>query len=240
MISFSCWSCNTPLTVPAHLAGVTGPCPRCGQTLAAPVAPPAFAPEPYSSPSTASSYGSGKASAAIPSGYRAPVAKPPPLPQDDDDLGWKLKLGSPLWAYVPLVMGLLGGLLGGLVGAGTVLVNRRLHRHIANPVARIFATMGVTASGFVVYLIAVCIIGFWLHPEQWKDLFNGGTVTAGSLVKPLAELRAKMQSMNPGMFNESDYIAAEAAVLKQPSHDVQHMQQVYLATLKDRLQNRPR
>ena len=233
--------------MPAHLAGVTGPCPRCGQTLAAPVAPPTFAPEPYSSPAASSSstasYGASKASAATPSGYRAPVAKPPPLPQDDNDLGWKVKLGSPLWAYVPMAMAILGGLLGGLVGAGTVLVNRRLHRNIANPTARFFATMGVTASGFVVYLIAATILTLWLHPEQWKDLFNGGTVTAGSLVKPLAELRAKMQSMNPGMFDESDYIAAEAAVLKQPSHDVQHMQhmqQVYLATLKDRLQNRAR
>ncbi|MEJ6634480.1 MAG: hypothetical protein QNL77_02085, partial [Akkermansiaceae bacterium] len=36
-IEFSCPSCQTALRVPAEMAGVSGPCPTCSQTIAAPV-----------------------------------------------------------------------------------------------------------------------------------------------------------------------------------------------------------
>ena len=37
-LSFACAACQSPLTVPAALAGVTGPCPICQQTITAPTA----------------------------------------------------------------------------------------------------------------------------------------------------------------------------------------------------------
>ncbi len=38
-ISFPCPACGTKLTVPAHLAGVTGPCPSCSHQIQAPHSP---------------------------------------------------------------------------------------------------------------------------------------------------------------------------------------------------------
>lgn len=35
-IQFQCGFCHTNLTVPAQMAGVTGPCPSCGQTVTSP------------------------------------------------------------------------------------------------------------------------------------------------------------------------------------------------------------
>ena len=40
VIQFSCGTCQTVLTVPVHMAGVTGPCPKCGATVTSPSAPP--------------------------------------------------------------------------------------------------------------------------------------------------------------------------------------------------------
>lgn len=44
ILSFTCAACQSPLTVPAALAGVTGPCPICREMITAPdpgaVAPP--------------------------------------------------------------------------------------------------------------------------------------------------------------------------------------------------------
>ena len=50
VLSFTCAACQSPLTVPAALAGVTGPCPLCRETITAP-APGADTPPP--SPSRA-------------------------------------------------------------------------------------------------------------------------------------------------------------------------------------------
>lgn len=36
-IKFSCPHCQAKLRVPSHLAGVSAPCPKCGQTIAAPI-----------------------------------------------------------------------------------------------------------------------------------------------------------------------------------------------------------
>lgn len=49
-IQFQCGYCRTVLTVPAQMAGVTGPCPSCGQTVTSPVPTPAAAPGPQWSP----------------------------------------------------------------------------------------------------------------------------------------------------------------------------------------------
>jgi hypothetical protein len=43
IIQFQCSACQSVLTVPANLAGVSGPCPTCGQTVTSPAATPSFA-----------------------------------------------------------------------------------------------------------------------------------------------------------------------------------------------------
>lgn len=40
VIKFSCSACHSELTVPASMAGVTGPCPICGQTVTSPAGLP--------------------------------------------------------------------------------------------------------------------------------------------------------------------------------------------------------
>ena len=44
VLQFQCSACQSVLTVPSHMAGVTGPCPICGQTITSPSAPPPSAP----------------------------------------------------------------------------------------------------------------------------------------------------------------------------------------------------
>lgn len=44
-IQFQCGFCRTTLTVPAQMAGVSGPCPSCGQTVTSPSAAPAPVPQ---------------------------------------------------------------------------------------------------------------------------------------------------------------------------------------------------
>lgn len=57
ILQFTCTHCQTPLTVPASMAGIEGPCPKCGQSIQAPQATPATAPtsfaaEPREKPKT--------------------------------------------------------------------------------------------------------------------------------------------------------------------------------------------
>lgn len=40
IIHFQCSACQNTLTVPVHLAGISGPCPTCGQTITSPAAMP--------------------------------------------------------------------------------------------------------------------------------------------------------------------------------------------------------
>ena len=40
VLQFQCTSCHAVLTVPVTMAGVTGPCPKCGVTITSPSAPP--------------------------------------------------------------------------------------------------------------------------------------------------------------------------------------------------------
>ena len=44
MLQFQCGFCHTILTVPAQMAGVSGPCPSCGQTVTSPTPAPAVPP----------------------------------------------------------------------------------------------------------------------------------------------------------------------------------------------------
>jgi hypothetical protein len=69
MIQFQCGFCRTTLTVPVQMAGVTGPCPSCGQTITSPMSAPAEAPVPQWSPA--------------PVAAQAPAPAPawPPAPQ---------------------------------------------------------------------------------------------------------------------------------------------------------------
>lgn len=45
MIRFTCSHCEAPLTVEGSLAGITGPCPSCGQSITAPGLKPKESPK---------------------------------------------------------------------------------------------------------------------------------------------------------------------------------------------------
>lgn len=84
-LTFSCQHCGSSLTVPASLAGVSGPCPVCGQTITSPRLPGSPVPPSLSPPAN-------PASIPPPSSIlssRAPAATPgqplatPPLRRED-------------------------------------------------------------------------------------------------------------------------------------------------------------
>lgn len=79
-ITFQCPACGIKLTVPGNLAGVTGPCPNCRNSIQAPFPSPPPAPPSYG-------YPQGPAAAyqppAPPPGYQPPASPPayqPPAP----------------------------------------------------------------------------------------------------------------------------------------------------------------
>lgn len=74
--TFSCPHCQTRLTVPASLAGISGPCPSCRVSITAPRPEPAT--EPAASPAPAALPG------AVPDIKKSEVA--PDIPDDDGDL----------------------------------------------------------------------------------------------------------------------------------------------------------
>lgn len=54
VLQFQCSACQNVLTVPSHMAGVTGPCPICGQTVTSPsAAPPAASVSLFTTPAPA-------------------------------------------------------------------------------------------------------------------------------------------------------------------------------------------
>lgn len=63
VIQFQCSACQHVLTVPSHLAGVSGPCPMCGTVVTSPQAAPSFAPQNFG--------------AAVMPTYQEPPANPP-------------------------------------------------------------------------------------------------------------------------------------------------------------------
>lgn len=88
VIQFQCQACQALLTVPAHLAGVTGPCPKCGQTITSPAAPapvaavPAIptAPLPASPPAAAPQTAPPAPAAAWPGAQVPAAAQAPAFP----------------------------------------------------------------------------------------------------------------------------------------------------------------
>lgn len=90
VIQFQCSACQHMLTVPSHLAGVSGPCPMCGTTVTSPSASPALV------------FGMN------------PMAAPAPIQQPSQMLG-SMPPASPQGAVMPLpniqqhTTGVLGG-----------------------------------------------------------------------------------------------------------------------------------
>ena len=50
VIQFACGHCQSSLTVPSHMAGVAGPCPKCGNHIVSPQPQEAFEPAPAAIP----------------------------------------------------------------------------------------------------------------------------------------------------------------------------------------------
>lgn len=112
VIQFQCNACHATLTVPAHLAGVTGPCPHCGNQItsptvaAQPVAAPSFAAPPQPAPEQHSLPGQ------IPSHIHIPT---PPAPEQPAPTPWgQVPAVQPI-PGVP-AMPPLGGTMSGKLG----------------------------------------------------------------------------------------------------------------------------
>lgn len=86
VIHFSCGSCHTKLTVPSKLAGVEGPCPKCGATIRAPRAEPAPTPAPApvqpAPPGPAAVSAPGRRPEALPERRGPATAATPPSEQE--------------------------------------------------------------------------------------------------------------------------------------------------------------
>lgn len=104
VIQFQCSACQHVLTVPSHLAGVSGPCPMCGTTVTSPSAPP------------------------VPSFGMNPLAAPAPI-QQPPQMHSSPPVATPHGAVMPLpnidlhTTGVLGG---GLAPAGTIPLQQPL------------------------------------------------------------------------------------------------------------------
>ncbi len=70
IIQFQCSACQSVLTVPVHLAGVSGPCPTCGQTVTSPAATPSLSGQGFGA---APSYGNIPQPQEKPPAYTMPV-----------------------------------------------------------------------------------------------------------------------------------------------------------------------
>ena len=127
-ITFSCWSCEVELRVPLNMAGISGPCPRCGCILAAPAvqAPTFQSTVPQESPP----------------GYRVPA--PPPLKADQDP--------------VPKNALPAGGIVGMLISKTATAIISRLVPHITNPTARKFVTLAVYGSCVLFCVLVALIV----------------------------------------------------------------------------------
>jgi hypothetical protein len=83
VLQFTCGHCQAQLTVPVQMAGVSGPCPKCGQTVTSPSLPPqavpTWAPHPIQAPVAP------VAPASMPPSLQAPLPQwsqqPPAVPQ---------------------------------------------------------------------------------------------------------------------------------------------------------------
>ncbi len=81
VIQFACGHCQSWLTVPAHMAGVAGPCPKCGGHIVSPQAQPpqpVYEPAPAAAPPMAPGNWQPAEQPAMPQGY--PGAPPPQWP----------------------------------------------------------------------------------------------------------------------------------------------------------------
>ncbi len=82
-ITFSCTSCDVQLTVPVKMAGISGPCPKCGSQITSPAAPAGqFAGEPSlpSFPNGGEPAVPAPGISATPLWQHLPPTVPPPLP----------------------------------------------------------------------------------------------------------------------------------------------------------------
>ncbi len=85
-IQFQCGFCSTTLTVPAQMAGVSGPCPNCGNTVTSPMPAPVHAPAmaaPIATPAP-----------------QWPLAPPSPAPAHAANQGWSPP-PNPMAAEIP-------------------------------------------------------------------------------------------------------------------------------------------
>lgn len=105
LINFTCNCCHTLLTVPQSMAGVSGPCPRCGETVTAPL--PMLAPMMHDLPAPSVFPVQGTLPEPAPSNLPIPGANAPLLPVSEPSMA--KPSGSRKWLFAGLSVAILGG-----------------------------------------------------------------------------------------------------------------------------------
>ena len=205
-IVFSCWSCALHITVPAHMAGVTGPCPRCGSSLTAPspffsmttpeveiyheeelmpVEQAQAAPPPPPSP-LMSSLAQGLALSPLSASAGAgaarasyPVPVLPPLPSTKTDGARESGPALQIWRALPVgAYSILGGLVGGAVGCVVAVINSLVYRRLRSPALRNIVCGTITFGGVAPLLLLLGTLAAIIDPSILKEALKQGTVAS--------------------------------------------------------------
>ena len=214
------------LTVPTSMAGVTGPCPGCGQTLAAPAALPQFAPsftqqhsEPQDEPPLRTAASSSSAT-----GYRRPTSTPPPLPKPAPE-DYLMRGLTEAWCILPLMM------IKHPCGASRwvtfiysfviVVINHKILFRMGRNAGHYFAT-----GLFSIFAAWLWLVVIAPSNQAVKDAEEEVQLRA-----MMAYTRQEMASRAPGRFTTEDFEAAETATLDAARRGQLGQSQLYLKVL---------
>ena len=210
-IDFFCNTCSIPLSVPTHSAGISGPCPSCGQTVTAPT--PTF------------------------SDWKEVAFNPAPFPASPP--GPKLDTQSPIPvgvtpSNVPLRTLPIAGQ--GLVTRDpTALIARRIMIAaaacvaVASPLMYYVKSQSVRSPAFAASTSPV--IGM-------ADGRPAGIISESTRAQADV-FRSMIENINPGLCTTQDFAQAEAALEKANANTPEEKERLYRLILFKNLAQRP-
>ncbi len=218
-------------SVLTSMAGVTGPCPGCGQILAAPSPPPSVLPDEdpviEHEPPVPGAREPG-------SGYKAPtrVAAPPALPVVRE----KPNLADQIWMGLPMCLMFVGGVIGGAIGGVAYGINRKLFEKIKPLPLRYLVSGVISVAAVFLWIVVAGGLYALTHKDEMARAFQEGAANAGAMgsyrERQLATVRAQVKKQLPNVYSEADFDAADSAAMDVPDRDVLD---VYMKTLRDHL-----
>ena len=203
-----------PLSVPAELAGVTGPCPRCGEVIVAPSMPEAVWPQQMKYPELAMFERPAPAS--------VPKLTLPPLPSARSGGMSTMRL---LFRNQHLRLAVLTALLVAPVAYyGTTNPSLLTLHPVAlqtHPAGELHTMVSIASHGEEPVSITMAPrFASASHPPAFE--------LAGDAIHRQAELaRRAIEAASPGVCTKADFAEAEEAMRQAAGDDPARMQQVY-------------